>query len=84
MVTKKHEENTKYMRIHRCYLRVLWYNEVKVVIQLTLKELRISKGMSQVECAKFLGMSTRNYQNYENNADKSKTAKYHAIYQKLE
>lgn len=72
------------MRIHRCYLPVLWYNEVKVVIQLTLKELRISKGMSQVECAKFLGMSTRNYQNYENNADKAKTAKYHAIYQKLE
>lgn len=51
---------------------------------MTLKELRISKGMSQVECAKFLGMSTRNYQNYENNADKVKTAKYHAVYQKLE
>ncbi|MFW5515512.1 MAG: helix-turn-helix domain-containing protein, partial [Prevotella sp.] len=54
------------------------------MIHLTLKELRISKGMSQVECAKFLGMSTRNYQNYENNAEKAKTAKYHAIYQKLE
>ena len=51
---------------------------------MTLKELRISKGMSQVDCAKFLGMSTRNYQNYENNAEKAKTAKYHAIYQKLE
>lgn len=50
---------------------------------MTLKELRISKGMSQVECAKFLGMSTRNYQNYENNADKVHTAKYHAIYQAL-
>lgn len=72
------------MRIYRCYLRALWYNEAKAVIQLTLKELRISKGMSQVECAKFLGMSTRNYQNYENNAEKAKTAKYHAIYQKLE
>ena len=51
---------------------------------MTLKELRISKGMSQVECAKFRGMATRNYQNYENNAEKAKTAKYHAIYQKLE
>ena len=51
---------------------------------MTLKELRISKGMSQVECAKYLGMSTRNYQNYENNANKMGSAKYHAIYQKLE
>ena len=51
---------------------------------MTIKELRISKGLSQSECAKFLGMSTRNYQNYENNPDKAKTAKYNAVYQKLE
>ena len=51
---------------------------------MTLKELRISKGMTQAECAKFLGMSTRNYQNYENDAGKVRTAKYHSIYQKLE
>ena len=50
---------------------------------MTLKELRISKGMNQMECAKYLGMSTRNYQNYENNADKVNTAKYNAIYQRL-
>jgi len=50
----------------------------------TLKEMRISKGMNQRECAEFLGMSTRNYQNYENNADKTNTAKYHAIYRRLE
>ena len=29
-------------------------------------------------------MSTRNYQNYENDASKANTARYHAIYQKLE
>lgn len=51
---------------------------------MTLKELRISKGISQLQCARYLGMSTRNYQNYENNANKAGTAKYHAIYQKLE
>lgn len=51
---------------------------------MTLKELRISKGISQLQCAKYLGMSTRNYQNYENDANKADTAKYHAIYQKLE
>ena len=51
---------------------------------MTLKKLRMSKGLSQAECAEYLGMSTRNYQNYENNADKENTAKYNAIYKKLE
>ena len=46
----------------------------------TLKQLRISKGLSQTQCAEYLGMSTRNYQNYENNVDKKNTARYHAIY----
>lgn len=51
---------------------------------MTLKELRISKGLNQAKCAEYLGMSTRNYQNYENDAAKANTARYHAIYQKLE
>ena len=51
---------------------------------MTLKELRISKGLNQGACAKYLGMSTRNYQNYENDPSKTNTAKYNAIYQKLE
>ena len=51
---------------------------------MTIKELRISKGLSQSECAKFLGMSTRNYQNYENDPSKTNTAKYNAYFQKLE
>jgi len=50
----------------------------------TLKELRISKGLNQAQCASFLGMTTRNYQNYENNAKKANTARYHAIYKQLE
>lgn len=51
---------------------------------MTLKELRISKGLNQAQCAEYLGMSTRNYQNYENDAAKANTARYHAIYQKME
>ena len=51
---------------------------------MTLKQLRISRGMNQAECARFLGMSTRNYQNYENDAKKAKTAKYNAIYKRLQ
>ena len=49
-----------------------------------LKELRISKGLSQKECAEFLKMTVRNYQNYENKPEKENTAKYHAIFRKLE
>ena len=33
-----------------------------------IKELRIKKGLSQQQCASYLNMSTRNYQNYENNS----------------
>jgi len=51
---------------------------------LKLKELRISKGLNQKECAEFLGMTVRNYQNYENKPEKENTAKYHAIVRKLE
>ena len=51
---------------------------------MTLKELRKSKGLNQEECAEFLGMSKRNYQKYENDADKINTAKYYAIYHQLE
>lgn len=51
---------------------------------MTLKELRISKGLSQKECAKFLDMSIRNYQNYENDIKMEKTAKYQKIYHKLD
>ena len=51
---------------------------------MTLKELRISKGLNQAKCAEYLGMSTRNYQNYENDAAKANTARYHAIHRKLE
>ena len=53
-------------------------------MSVTLKELRISKGLNQAQCAEYLGMSTRNYQNYENDAAKANTARYHAIYQKME
>lgn len=50
---------------------------------MTLKELRKSKGLTQGECAKYLGMTTRNYQNYENDPSKVNTARYNDIYQRL-
>ena len=51
---------------------------------MTLKELRSSKGLTQAQCAKYLGMSARNYQNYEASEANTKTAKYNAIYKKIE
>ena len=51
---------------------------------MTLKELRISKGLTQGECAEYLGMSTRNYQNYENDPDKVNTTRYNNIFHRLE
>ena len=51
---------------------------------MTLKELRMSKGLTQGECAEYLGMSTRNYQNYENNPDKVNTTRYNDIFRRLE
>ena len=51
---------------------------------MTLKELRISKNLNQSECAKYLGISLRTYQTYENDGSKINTSKYNAIYKKLE
>lgn len=51
---------------------------------MTLKQLRMSKGLSQEECAKYLGVSTRTYQNYESKPEKMNSDKYKVIYQKVE
>ncbi len=51
---------------------------------MTLKELRISKGLSQEECAKYLGIGRRSYQNYETDNSKQNTDKYRAYCSKLQ
>lgn len=79
----KHEENTKFYLKNVEINRPLCYN-IFEVNNMTLKELRIQKGLSQKECAEYLGMTTRNYQNYENDSSKTNTARYNAIYQKVE
>lgn len=50
---------------------------------MTLKELRISKGLNQSDCAKYLGISLRTYQNYENDVNKENTTKYKAFCEKI-
>ena len=51
---------------------------------MTLRELRKQKKMTQVECAKYLGIPVRTYQNYETDESKSSTMKYAFMMQKLE
>lgn len=49
-----------------------------------LKDLRIKAGFTQEECAKFLGIAPRTYQNYENDEKKVNSAKYNLFIKKLE
>lgn len=51
---------------------------------MTLKELRKQKKLTQTECAKYLGIPVRTYQNYENNYSKSSSMKYLFMMNKLE
>lgn len=51
---------------------------------MTLKELRKQKKLTQVACAKYLGMPLRTYQNYEADVSKASSMKYVFMLQKLE
>lgn len=51
---------------------------------MSLKELRISKKLTQVESAKYLGIPIRTYQNYENDESKRNSIKYLYMMAKLE
>lgn len=48
-----------------------------------LKELRIKKGLTQADCAKFLGISLRTYINYEKGSLKQNSLKYQYVLEKL-
>jgi len=50
---------------------------------LTLKELRKQKKLTQIECAKYLGIPVRTYQNYETDESKANSMKYLFMMQKL-
>ena len=49
-----------------------------------LRELRKEKKLTQVECAKYLGIPIRTYQNYETDESKASTMKYTYMLQKLQ
>ena len=43
---------------------------------MTLKQLRINKGLRQAKCADILQVSLRTYKRYESNESKINTVKY--------
>lgn len=51
---------------------------------MTLRELRKQKKLTQVECAEYLGVPIRTYQNYETDESKRTSMKYMYMMQKLE
>ena len=51
---------------------------------MTLRELRKHKNLTQIECAKYLGIPVRTYQNYETDESKKDTMKYAFMVQKLQ
>ena len=50
----------------------------------TLKQLRLSKKLTQQEAAAVLGVTLRSYKEYENNENKSGTLKYRLMVNELE
>ncbi len=51
---------------------------------MTLKELRLSKKLTQEECAKIIGKSLRTYKYYENDESLRNSSKYNVIYNAIE
>lgn len=76
-------QNTQFLRIPVAYFGYLWYNKSEVM-KVTLRELRKQKKMTQIECANYLGIPVRTYQNYETDKSKSSSMKYAFMMQKLE
>ena len=51
---------------------------------MTLQELRKRKKLTQADCAAYLAIPLRTYQNYENNIRKQNSLKYNYMMEKLE
>ena len=74
---------TQLLRIYVAYFLLLWYI-FSGVIKVTLKELRKQKKLTQIECAAYLNIPIRTYQNYESDVHKQDSMKYLYMMQKLE
>ncbi len=75
--------NTQLLHISLAYFNCLWYIIVEVM-KMTLRELRKQNKLTQAQCAAYLGVPLRTYQNYENDESKRASFKYQYMMQKLE
>ena len=64
-------------------LLTVWYDMYKVNF-MTIKQLRIEKGLTQAQCAEFLGVPMRTYTRYENDEGRAGTIKYNYMFEKLQ
>ena len=61
-----------------------WYNIRMEELAMTLKELRIEKGLTQAACAKAVGIPMRTYVRYESDEGRKDTIKYRYIFETLQ
>jgi len=54
------------------------------VISVKLKEMRVNKGLTQIQASQLVGIPLRTYKNYENIEEKEVTIKYNYIMEKLD
>lgn len=75
--------DTHILRISIAIIAYLLYYHIKVM-KMTLKELRKQQNMTQKECADFLGIPLRTYQNYETDIKKVQSLKYRFMIDQLQ
>lgn len=54
------------------------------MISVKLKEMRVNKGLTQIQASQLVGIPLRTYKNYENIEEKEVTIKYNYIMEKLD
>jgi len=64
------------------FILIQLYSDFEVIF-MTLKEIRLMKNRTQEECAKYLGVSLRTYNSYENDVNKVTSIKYQSMCNKL-
>ena len=65
------------------YLQRFLHYPIFIMESSQLKKLRKHNNLTQKECAEYLGIPLRTYQNYENDLSKQDSIKYKYIYEKL-
>lgn len=71
-------QKVQFLHFWLAFAFFMWYYTV-----MELKELRKQKGLTQRQCAEYLGVPLRTYKNYENEETKKGSLKYAYMLEKL-